>query len=104
MHHSHNELTQVELSDDLSNLKLQYKDLVLPEHPLKSERYISDLHFYKEGTFNHRLLNTNKEEKAIKVTTQDYFPKYLRPYLHQLRVAVRDTETDNVVDYHIDKA
>lgn len=47
---------------------------------IQSERYISDLSFYKEGTFNHRLTNVHNNEALV--TLQEFFPSYLRPYMH----------------------
>jgi Gpi16 subunit, GPI transamidase component len=96
--HSDNIKTLVELKPNMLSEKFLYKDLILTESPISSERYISDLHFYKEGTFNHRIMNSNKQSVPIKVTTQDFFPKYLRPYLHQLKITFKDLETDKTSD------
>jgi hypothetical protein len=42
------------------------KDMVLKGSSIESERYLSNLHFYKEGTFNHRIMNTDKAgRKAV---------------------------------------
>jgi hypothetical protein len=57
----------------------------LKERTLQSERYIADLHFYKEGTFYHRLANTNSRDK-LTVKLQEYFPSFIRPFLHELKI------------------
>ena len=35
----------------------QAKDLIMRPQELQSERWVSDMHFYKEGTVNHKLVN-----------------------------------------------
>jgi hypothetical protein len=53
-----------------------------------SLRYLSDLHFGKEGTFFHVITNTLEKGKNndIVVMLQDYLPRYLKPYFHTLRI------------------
>lgn len=42
-----------------------YKELKIKELLLQTERYISDVHFYKEGTFYHRFLNSDHHHTVI---------------------------------------
>jgi hypothetical protein len=60
----------------------QAKELLLRPQELQSERWVSDMHFYKEGTLNHRLVNAQKDGKEIKAEIQEYLPRWLRPYVH----------------------
>ena len=60
------------------------------------------MHFYKEGSFNHRLINADKSGRNVKVELQEYLPRWLRPYVHQLRVIARDQETDKVFEMKLE--
>lgn len=71
---------------------------------MQSERYLSDLHFYKEGTFIHRLTNPSKEGETVTALVQEYFPKFLKPYLHELKILKRELDTDAVKEVKLNIA
>jgi len=77
-------------------LKYGVKDMVLKGSSMESERYLSNLHFYKEGTFNHRIMNSDKAGRKAVVQIQEYFPKWLKPYVHQLKVTMKEVEADKI--------
>ena len=56
--------------------------MALKDSLIESERYLSNLHFYKEGTFYHRIKNADKGGKNAVILVQEYFPKWLKPYVH----------------------
>lgn len=56
-----------------------------------SARYLSDLHFSKEGVFHHSLTNSLQAEAEVFV--QDFFEDSLKPYMHELRVHVKHLDT-----------
>lgn len=43
----------------------QFQDIQLKVKDLESERFVSDLHFAKEGTFYHKLKNNNNENVDV---------------------------------------
>ena len=61
-----------------------HKELGVIEQAVQSERWMSDMHFYKEGTFNHRIMNADKLGRAVTVEVQEHLPRWLRPYIHEL--------------------
>jgi hypothetical protein len=77
-------------------VKYGAKDMVLKGSSIESERYLSNLHFYKEGTFNHRIMNTDRGGRRAVVEIQEYFPKWLKPYVHQLKVTMKEVEADKI--------
>jgi hypothetical protein len=76
------------------------RDLTLSDAAISSERYLSNLHFYKEGTFNHRIRNFDKENKAV-IQIQEYFPKWLKPYAHEIKIIVKEIEGDKVEEIQL---
>lgn len=64
--------------------------VTLQDAPLSSDRFISDLSFSKDATFYHNLFNSRNE--PIEVLTQEYFVESLKPYMHELKVFLRDLD------------
>ena len=61
---------------------------------LTSERYVSDAHFSKDGTFFHILKNSDPEH-VIEIYTQDYFVASLKPYMHELYIKAKFFDDKN---------
>ena len=63
-----------------------------PTEPSKaivtSERYMSDAHFSKYGTFFH-IIKNNDPDRVIEIVTQDFFVTSMKPYMHELRIKAR---------------
>ena len=55
---------------------------------ITSERYMSDAHFSKDGTFFH-IIKNNDPDHVVEILTQDYFVTSLKPYMHELRIKAR---------------
>ncbi len=69
---------------------------------LNSERWVSDLHFAKEGRLYHRLINTGGAAD-VKVKVQEYLPRWMRPWISELRVETRENEGEEVQVVQIGK-
>ncbi len=54
-------------------------------------RYISDYSFSKDATFYHNLKNS--DHNICEVFLQEYFIGALKPYMHELRIIVRNMDT-----------
>ena len=80
--------------------KSVYQDIELPVKEVESERYISDLHFAKEGTFYHKIKN-NLESNSVSLVIQEYFPKFLRPFIHTLKVAIKEVDSGKITQFSI---
>jgi hypothetical protein len=55
---------------------------------LTSVRYVSDYSFSKDATFYHNLKNSAAE--PVVVYLQEYFFGALKPFMHELKIIVRD--------------
>lgn len=76
--------------------------MILKDSSIESERYLSNLHFYKEGTFNHRIMNNDKAGRTALVQIQEFFPKWLKPYVHQLKAVKKEVESDKIEEISLD--
>jgi Gpi16 subunit, GPI transamidase component len=52
------------------------------------------MHFAKDGKVNHRLVS--REGEVVVATVQEYMPKWMRPWVHELKVTVKETEGEGV--------
>eukprot|EP00347_Sterkiella_histriomuscorum_P003512 403364016 len=81
--------------------KSQFQDIELKVKELQSERYVADLHFAKEGTLYHKLSNHNLTHD-FEVEIQEAFPNFLRPFIHSLRIIVKEIESEQVTEIQLD--
>jgi len=57
---------------------------------LYTDRYLSDMHYGKDGTFFHHLRNTNPEKHTLVLYLQDFFIHSVRPFIHELTIFKRN--------------
>ena len=58
---------------------------------MTSVRYMSDYSFSKDATFYHNLKNS--ENKPVEVFLQEYLIGALKPYMHELKILVRNLDS-----------
>lgn len=63
---------------------------------LTSVRYVSDYSFSKDAMFYHNLKNSDTH--PCEVSLQEYFIGALKPYMHELKVLVRNMDTGSKYD------
>ncbi|CDW82854.1 gpi transamidase component gpi16 [Stylonychia lemnae] len=74
-----------------------YSDVELQVKQIESERYVSDLHFAKEGTLFHKIKNNMNTDQADLVI-QEYLPNFLRPFIHTAKYFIKDLESGKVIE------
>ena len=83
------ELPEVELEtiwDSMNQMSWRHTGPTEPSKArISSERYVSDAHFSKDGTFFHIIKNSDPEH-VVEIVTQDYFTTSIKPYLHELYI------------------
>lgn len=63
---------------------------------------MSDLHFAKKGTFYHSLKNNHDDKLKVELVIQEYFPHYIKPQIHTLRIYKKDIN-DQITELSLDE-
>ena len=67
--------------------------------PLRSERYISDLAFRKEGLYIHILKNMDSDKTISNILLQDFYPRNIRPVMHSVQINHQKGKKVEAINY-----